>query len=109
MALNVFKTIEKVSGNFVANDPVFGVDGIDFSKPPQSPHDDQMREIQIQLAMQTTSKIEITFNGSDWFLLNNDQDILGLATLTYFVDTESTNFNLRFKTSEFLAIVWIGG
>jgi len=66
-----------------------------------------MREIQIQFTTNTAGILSVTFNGTNFFPINNGDTIVGLSTFTIFVD-DSTLLNFVFDTAASI-ILTVGG
>lgn len=114
MAISVFPILDKVvTPGYTGAENILGTD-LDFSKNTAIRSDlgtpaDTMREIQVQFLSGSAGTLSVTFDGSSgtFFNLNNGETIVGLATLTIFVDN-TTELNFRFSASTSIAIT-VGG
>ncbi len=84
-------TADSVGGFFIPED-------LEFEDTPEG----LLREVHVQFdTTGTASTVEITFDGTNFMVINNNQTLIGLATFTFFV-VKDTKLNFRVGTASAL-------
>ena len=112
MSLSAFRTLANVVNGAYggAGDIITG--DLDFSENTESNNNlgtpiNVMREIQVQFSTDTAGVLFLTFNGTDFFEINDGNTITGTATFTIFVDN-TTLLNFEFTAAASI-ILTVGG
>ena len=111
MAISAFPILDKATDASYTSGDILGSD-LDFSKNTTTRSDlgtpaNTMREIQVQFLTGSAGILSVTFDGTTFFNLNNGETILGLATITLFVDN-TTFLNFEFSVGASIVLT-VGG
>jgi len=110
--MSAFRTLDKViNGTYTSGADILSSD-LDFSKNTANNNNlgtppDVMRETQVQFIASTPGVLSVTFDGSTFFPVNDNNSIEGVSTFTIFVDN-FTLLNFRFDANASI-IITVGG